>query len=95
MWVGLGWDMSWCGLISGWDHFGVGYVANGLVWVNGWCGLCRCGISRGTINGEVESSDPNSVANIIERELTKVKYKCFCKVKYQPDKYRNEVIIMM
>ena len=43
-------------------------------------------------NGEVDSSDPNSVANQIEKELTKVKFKCFGKVKYRPDKYHNEVL---
>ena len=48
MWDILGWDMSWCGLILVWDNFGVGYVANGLVWDMLQCGLCRCGISRGT-----------------------------------------------
>ena len=44
----LVWDMSWCGLILVWDNFGVGYVANGVVWDMLQCGICPCGISRGT-----------------------------------------------
>ena len=44
-WDILGWDMSWCGLVLVWDNFGVGYVANGLVWDMLRCGLCRCGIN--------------------------------------------------
>ena len=48
VWDILVWDMSWCGLILVRDNFGVGYVANGVVWDMLRCGICRCGISRGT-----------------------------------------------
>ena len=54
--VGMGW--FWCWIMVVWDHFGVdnvgvgygffGVVWDKLVWDKFRCGLCGCGISRGT-----------------------------------------------